>query len=86
MKQVYEYQGYICIGDNALDEAIEKYHEDEAVNNTDPHDYIDYDSIMAYDVYKLDEMSWDTFKLWCKQEKLNPSHAESVRKYFSEVE
>lgn len=85
MKQVYEYQGTICIGDNELDNAIEKYYEDEAVNNTDPHDYIDYDSIMAYDVVELEVNSFDTFKSWCKQEGLNPSHADSLIKYVGEV-
>ena len=85
MRTVYEFNGNICFSENDVDNAIESQ-DDEPVNNCDPHDYIGFASIWEYDVYELDADAWDTFKMWCEQENLKPSHASSVERYYKELE
>jgi len=82
---IYEYNDKLYLNASDLDNAIEEAHEDEAINNCDPHDYIDYDSIMAYDVTELDCDDFEVFKRWCVQENKQPSHYASVEEYFKEL-
>ena len=87
MRVVYEYDknGKLYLNDGALNDAIIEL-DDEPVNNCDPSDYIDFESIIKYDVTEHDANSFDTFKMWCEQENIKPSHASSVERYWKEVE
>ena len=84
MREVYEYKNRIYLNEDLVDEAICEL-EEEPRNNQDPSDYIDFLSVWKYDVDKLDADDWEVFKDWCHQEKLKPSHASSLERYYKEL-
>ena len=51
-------------------------------NNVDPADTAEFMEVFTFDCEPLDKNDWAVFKEYCKQEGLNPSHAEVVRKYM----
>lgn len=87
MREAYLFQKNMRVyfNESDVDEAIEEHYDDHQ-NNCDPADYIDYADEWSMSVDTLDADKFETFKLWCNGEGLNPSHADSVHKYFKELE
>lgn len=80
-RTIYEYQCKIYLNADDLNA-----HLNETLgsnyNNIDFEDTAEYEQTWEYDVEELDLDDWNTFKEWCIQEKLNPSHARSVERYY----
>jgi hypothetical protein len=54
-------------------------------NNIDISDTAEYIQTWEHEVETLNPFDWDTFKEYCTQENLNPSHAEVVINYMEAV-
>ena len=79
---MYLYRDQLYTTETQVNEAIEE-NIGSNYNNRDVSTTAEFES--EWDDVE-DKTSWNTFKAWCKQEGLKPSHAESVRKYMNEVE
>jgi len=80
---IYEYQCKLYTNVNSLNDDIE--HEiGKNMNNQDPRASSEFEYVWAYEVDRLPE-NWSTFKDWCKQEGLNPSHGDSVIKFYEQI-
>jgi len=81
---IYKYNDQYYFTDYDLDNAIINEY-DEHENNADPSDYIDFDTIMMYDVEYADKNDFSVFKAWCKQEGLVAGRCDSLEQYMKEV-
>jgi hypothetical protein len=89
--EIYEYKGRYFFSLEDLDEYIMDNHDDP-VNNTDPCDYLDFESIHDHEVETIEyeklsnDDKWDVFKAWCKDERKPVSHASSVIEFHKLLE
>jgi hypothetical protein len=80
---IYEYQGKLYTNVSELNDDI-AHEVGKNMNNRDPYTSQQFIDTWHYEVDKLPE-TWDTFKAWCFQENLKPSHGSSVIIFYEEV-
>jgi hypothetical protein len=80
---IYEYQGKLYTNVSELNDDI-AHEVGKNMNNRDPYTSQQFIDTWHYEVDKFPE-TWDTFKAWCFQENLKPSHGSSVIIFYEEV-
>ena len=80
---IYEYQGKLYTDVEELNDDI-AHEVGKNMNNRDPYASSEFEYVWVYEVDKL-PVTWETFKAWCFQENLKPSHGVNVIKFYEQI-
>ena len=81
---MYEYNGKLYLDTDDVDVAIVKEIGGN-YNHIPADETAEFELIWHDDVEKLNAHKWETFKAYCEQEGLNPSHDKVVEEYMRKV-